>query len=259
MMFQKSSAGWNGHCYAQNQGIALFTHNSESISTTQENAQRLAKPIQNVLTLAGHLAYRFAVAAKSATRFDSLNVQADDRFSFMRFFYVRKPCYAQIMVGRNGGAFGLAGFLYAGLSTLLRLTTPIDSGVVRFSNPYKRPPLWLLPLPCFILISPFSFWRSTAQRRTKNRTVKPLLPQMSDPLVSILSLILFCSLLAVFPCRGCAMFDNTPLEQEELIDQCRALAYAIVELREPQAKEILMFILAERLDALHRAQEDEAA
>lgn len=55
------------------------------------------------------------------------------------------------------------------------------------------------------------------------------------------------------------MFDNTPLELEELIDQCRALAYAIVELREPQAKEILMFILAEQLDALHRAQEDEAA
>nr|NMN91288.1 hypothetical protein [Brenneria salicis ATCC 15712 = DSM 30166]RBP59484.1 hypothetical protein DES54_13931 [Brenneria salicis ATCC 15712 = DSM 30166] len=86
MMIQKSGAGWNGHGYAQNQGIALFIHNSESISITLENAQHLAKPIQNVLTLAGHLAYRFTVVAKSATRFDSLNVQADDRFSFMRFF-----------------------------------------------------------------------------------------------------------------------------------------------------------------------------
>ncbi|WP_423246465.1 hypothetical protein [Pectobacterium colocasium] len=259
MMIQKSGTGWNGHCYAQNQETAFFIHNSEFIFLTLKNAQRLANPIQNVLTLAGHLAYRFTVAAKSATRFDSLNVQADDRFSFMRFFYVRKPSYAQIMVGRNGGAFGFTGFLYAGLSTLLRLTTPIDSGVVGFSNPYKRPPLWLLPQPRFTLISPFSFWRSAAQLRTKNRTVKPLLPQMSDLLANVLNLILFCSLLAAFPFRRCAMFDNTPLEQEELIDQCRALAYAIVELREPQAKEILMFILAERLDALHRAQEDEAA
>ncbi|WP_263065964.1 hypothetical protein [Dickeya dadantii] len=55
------------------------------------------------------------------------------------------------------------------------------------------------------------------------------------------------------------MFDNTPLELEEIIDQCRALAYAIVELEQPEAKEILMFILAERLDALNRAQEEEAA
>lgn len=48
------------------------------------------------------------------------------------------------------------------------------------------------------------------------------------------------------------MFDNTPLELEEVIDQCRALAYAIVELSNPEAKEILMFILWERLDRLHR-------
>ncbi|PWC12948.1 hypothetical protein [Brenneria corticis] len=48
------------------------------------------------------------------------------------------------------------------------------------------------------------------------------------------------------------MFDNTPLELEEVIDQCRALAYAIVELSNPEAKEILMFVLWERLDRLHR-------
>lgn len=48
------------------------------------------------------------------------------------------------------------------------------------------------------------------------------------------------------------MFDNTPLELEEVIDQCRALAYAIVELDKPEAKEILTFVLAERLDNLHR-------
>ncbi|POD96805.1 hypothetical protein BV924_02625 [Pectobacterium odoriferum] len=48
------------------------------------------------------------------------------------------------------------------------------------------------------------------------------------------------------------MFDNTPLELEEIIDQCRALAYALVELNQPQAKEVLTFVLSERLDCLHR-------
>ncbi|MCA6952605.1 hypothetical protein [Pectobacterium polaris] len=48
------------------------------------------------------------------------------------------------------------------------------------------------------------------------------------------------------------MFDNTPLEPEEALDQCRALAYAIVELNHPESKEILTFVLAERLDNLHR-------
>ncbi|WP_437214907.1 hypothetical protein [Pectobacterium sp. LFLA-215] len=48
------------------------------------------------------------------------------------------------------------------------------------------------------------------------------------------------------------MFDNTPLETEEALDQCRALAYAIVELDNPESKEILTFVLAERLDNLHR-------
>ncbi|MFJ5319742.1 hypothetical protein [Pectobacterium versatile] len=48
------------------------------------------------------------------------------------------------------------------------------------------------------------------------------------------------------------MFDNTPLEPEEALDQCRALAYAIIELDNPESKEILTFVLAERLDSLHR-------
>ncbi|MFP9443047.1 hypothetical protein [Pectobacterium brasiliense] len=48
------------------------------------------------------------------------------------------------------------------------------------------------------------------------------------------------------------MFDSTPLELEEIIDQCRALIYAVVELDEPKAKEILIFVLWERLDLLFR-------
>ncbi|MCW2481539.1 hypothetical protein [Candidatus Symbiopectobacterium sp. NZEC135] len=48
------------------------------------------------------------------------------------------------------------------------------------------------------------------------------------------------------------MFDNTPLEVEEIIDQCRALAYAMVELEPSEATDILAFILSERLDCLYR-------
>ncbi|WP_170116087.1 hypothetical protein [Brenneria roseae] len=49
------------------------------------------------------------------------------------------------------------------------------------------------------------------------------------------------------------MFDVAPLTLEEMIDQCRALAYAVIELDNPQAKEILVFMLAERLESLAAA------
>ncbi|TYL44143.1 MULTISPECIES: hypothetical protein [Dickeya] len=54
------------------------------------------------------------------------------------------------------------------------------------------------------------------------------------------------------------MFDNTPLELDEIIDQCRALAYAAVNTDEPQAREILLFVLQERIDHLYRASQAEA-
>lgn len=53
------------------------------------------------------------------------------------------------------------------------------------------------------------------------------------------------------------MFDNTPLELEEIIDQCRALAYAAVKIDDPQAREILLFILQERIDHLYRTSQAE--
>ncbi|MBN3341632.1 hypothetical protein H5A44_04215 [Pectobacterium brasiliense] len=49
------------------------------------------------------------------------------------------------------------------------------------------------------------------------------------------------------------MFDNTSLELEEIIDQCRTLIYAVIELDEPKAKEILIFVLWERIDLLFRS------
>ncbi|MEE3649542.1 MULTISPECIES: hypothetical protein [unclassified Brenneria] len=42
-------------------------------------------------------------------------------------------------------------------------------------------------------------------------------------------------------------------ELEEIIDQCRALIYAVVELDEPKVKEILIFVLWERLELLFRS------
>ncbi|MEI7408123.1 hypothetical protein [Pectobacterium aroidearum] len=53
------------------------------------------------------------------------------------------------------------------------------------------------------------------------------------------------------------MFDNTPLELDEIIDQCRALAYAAVNTDDAQAREILLFILQERIDRLYRTRQEE--
>ncbi len=63
--------------------------------------------------------------------------------------------------------------------------------------------------------------------------------------------------LVACPFRRCVMFDNTPLEQEEVIDQCRALAYAAVNTDERKVREILLFILQERIDHLYHASQAE--
>ncbi|ATZ92890.1 MULTISPECIES: ash family protein [Dickeya] len=55
----------------------------------------------------------------------------------------------------------------------------------------------------------------------------------------------------------CAMYNPTPLLLEEIADHCRVLAYAIIELENPVAKELLMFILWERLNLLNDALDAE--
>jgi hypothetical protein len=47
------------------------------------------------------------------------------------------------------------------------------------------------------------------------------------------------------------LVDKTPLEPDELCDQCRALCLAITEICNPVAKEILNFVLLERLNLLN--------
>ena len=44
--------------------------------------------------------------------------------------------------------------------------------------------------------------------------------------------------------------DISTLDNEELCDQCRALAFAITELINPIARDTLLWILAERLQML---------
>lgn len=55
------------------------------------------------------------------------------------------------------------------------------------------------------------------------------------------------------------MYDNTPLILEEIIDHCRALIYAIVTIDHLTTKEVLSFILSERLHLLHATFERENA
>ncbi|PNM25179.1 ash family protein [Yersinia intermedia] len=67
-----------------------------------------------------------------------------------------------------------------------------------------------------------------------------------------------CTRNTFVPIRGCTMlYDPTPLTSAELTDHCCALAYAIIELNNPLAKELLMFMLWERLNMLSEELEIE--
>lgn len=88
------------------------------------------------LTLPRVLAYRYSAPYKTGAGFDSLIELAGSRLiSDMRFFCARNTTLPRIMAGRNGGAFALAGFQFASLSTLLRLATMFDSMLARLHTP----------------------------------------------------------------------------------------------------------------------------
>lgn len=165
----------------------------------------------------------------------------------------------KVMVGWMGASSEAPVSLIAGYANPVQSTTS-KIGVFGggFKTPIKEAAKWLLPLP-------------------KNRNLFGLLPPFvvtvrRSPLLSTISL-LFLSVkpaaywfvimsafsLVAYPFRRCAMFDNTPLELEEIIDQCRALAYAAVNTDEPQAREILLFVLQERIDHLYRTSQTESA
>ncbi|MDF7660451.1 ash family protein [Erwiniaceae bacterium L1_54_6] len=70
---------------------------------------------------------------------------------------------------------------------------------------------------------------------------------------------LICTRSASARIRGCNMYDPTPLSAEEVLDHCRALAFAIVELDQSLVKELLMYVLQERLDLLNETLQAEAS
>lgn len=49
------------------------------------------------------------------------------------------------------------------------------------------------------------------------------------------------------------LFDNTELEPDELCDQCRALNYALIMLSNKTVKEVIAFVLCERLEMLRNS------
>lgn len=53
------------------------------------------------------------------------------------------------------------------------------------------------------------------------------------------------------------IYDYTPLETTELCDQCRALAFAITELTHPIGRDILLWVLVERIEMLSLRLESE--
>lgn len=53
------------------------------------------------------------------------------------------------------------------------------------------------------------------------------------------------------------MYDNTHLEFDELIAQCCALAYAAVTLGSLQAKQILSFVLWQRIDLMYKIYQED--
>jgi hypothetical protein len=48
------------------------------------------------------------------------------------------------------------------------------------------------------------------------------------------------------------MYDNTLLSLGEITDHCRALVFAILEVEDHTAKELLTYVLWERIDLLYR-------
>ncbi|MCD3813259.1 host cell division inhibitor Icd-like protein [Escherichia coli] len=96
------------------------------------SAQSHKNNLQYCLTRFFVMAYRLPAPHKAGAGFDSLIAEAGSRYiSVMRFFCARNSTPPRIMAGRNGGAFALAGFFCASLSTLLRPATMFDSVLAR--------------------------------------------------------------------------------------------------------------------------------
>ncbi len=166
----------------------------------------------------------------------------------------------KIMVGCAGASSEAPVSIRAGKTNSAQSTTSkiglFGGGFI--PNRMEADTCWLLPLPknrnLFGLLPPFVV---TVRRSPLLSTISLLF--LSVKLAAYWFVIMSAFSLGACPFRRCAMFDNTPLELEEIIDQCRALAYAAVNTDEPQAREILLFVLQERIDHLYRTSQAEPA
>ncbi|MBA5200041.1 ash family protein [Pectobacterium aroidearum] len=217
---------------------------------------------KNCLLSPEYAGYSFRVAAKSATGICSpclLSATPDAPcvfFCVVAFAhpFLTAPIRTESMVAQAGQLSGWPVSDSAGTANPVWATTiqEICSSGGSIFTYYRRLPLWLRSQPKLTPNLSFYFLPCVVLMFTLFRTVKPLLPRMNAA-PAVCWRVTMCSLLlAVCRLRGRVMFDNTPLDLEEIIDQCRALAYALVELDQSQAKEVLTFVLSERLDCLHR-------
>jgi hypothetical protein len=208
--------------------------------------------------------YSFRVAAKSATgRRNPKRLQATPDapcvfFIVDAFAHLSEMafCHAESMVGWAGQPSGWPVSCNAGIPTPAQSTTrSVGTQVVGILPSYRRLPLWLRPLPKLTLNLSFYSWLYAVQILMPYHTVKAWwLPMNSVPAV-YWRVIMFLPLQGVCRLSEAAMFNETPLELDEALDQCRALAYALIELDQPEVREILIFILAERLNLLYRLNE----
>lgn len=157
----------------------------------------------------------------------------------------------QIMVAQAGQPSGWPVFVEAGYANPVWATT-LEIGVSGGSSfSYStETATWLRPQPRHTRNLPFCFWPCAARNYAPYRTVKRLSPRMKSAPAVCWHVTTCCRLLAACRCGVPAMFDVTPLTAEEITDQCRALTYAVIELDNPMAKEVLLFVLAERLEVL---------
>ncbi|KHN91541.1 hypothetical protein BSK71_07820 [Pectobacterium actinidiae] len=166
----------------------------------------------------------------------------------------------RVMVGWMGAEQSAPVSCNAGYANPVQLTTSeigVSGGGIT-SQLQEAATCRLLPLPknrnLFGLLPPFVV---TVRRSPLLSTISLLFLSMKPAAYWFVIMSAFS--LDACPFRRCAMFDNTPLELEEIIDQCRALAYAAVNTDEPQAREILLFVLQERIDHLYRTSQKEPA
>ncbi|WP_455550635.1 ash family protein [Brenneria goodwinii] len=163
----------------------------------------------------------------------------------------------KIMVGCSGAEKSAPVSDNAGYANPVQSTTSeigVSGGGIK--SQLSEAAKWLLPPPknrnLFGLLPPFVV---TVRRSSLLFTISLLFLSVKPAARWYVITSAFSMVACRF--RRCAMFDNTPLDLEEIIDQCRALAYAAVKIDEPQAREILLFVLQERINHLYHTSQTE--